>query len=102
MKKLFFIFVFGIQFSFAGQGVEKLVIFNSNEKKLDPVACCTRRAASGTYGQSNYNQVSVQRCATSSSSYQDAYAKACTLAEASAERALAIAQTTSQTVTIGG
>lgn len=77
---------------------------DSNDKKttLDPIACCTSRASSGTYGQADYNQVRVTRCATSTISYQDAYAKACVLADASAEKSLEIAQSTNETVTIGG
>lgn len=69
---------------------------------LDPVACCTSRASSGTYGQPNYNQVKVSVCTTSPISYQDAYARACVLADASAEKSLEIAESTNGTITIGG
>ena len=69
---------------------------------FDPLMCCTRRASSGTYGQPDYNQVSVTRCATSTISYQDAQARACVLAESSATKALEISQGTSDPVTVGG
>lgn len=93
--------------SYAGYSNEnkEIIALNSDsstQEKFDPVQCCTRRASSGTYGQPDYNQVSVTRCSTSSISYQDAQARACVLAEASADKALEISQNTSLPVTVGG
>lgn len=100
MKKIFFIIGLCSQFCLANNN-EILSTKESNNYKVDPLQCCTRRASSGVYGQPGYNQVSVTRCATSTVSYQEAYANACTLAAASAERALTIAENTSGNVIIG-
>jgi hypothetical protein len=100
MKKLLFILILPMQFCFASPIKKTENNLQSQKSKVDPLACCTRRASSGTYGQSDYNQVSVTRCATSTESYQDAYARACVLAEASATRALEISEATSGPVII--
>jgi hypothetical protein len=110
MRKIFYIVVFTTQFCFGSENNESIeknnkretVLIDIKDESVDPLSCCTRRASSGTYGQPDYNQVIVTRCATSTSSYQDAHARACSLAAASAERALSIAQETSESVTIGG
>lgn len=80
---------------------EKNEFCNSILKEIDPLMCCTRRAASGTYGTSGYIQVSVTRCATSTISYQDAQARSCALADSSAKAALAIAADTNESTSIG-
>lgn len=71
-------------------------------ENFDPLSCCTRRRSSGTYGQPDYNQVIVTRCSTSTTSYQDANARACVLAEASADKVLEMSQNTALPVTVGG
>ncbi|WP_396156377.1 hypothetical protein [Flavobacterium macrobrachii] len=107
MKKFLFLLIITVQFSFATNSKKEVIenkefIFASTKESIGPVQCCTRRASSGTYGQPDYNSVSVTRCATSDVSYQDAYSRACSLAAASAEKALSIAESTAGSVTIGG
>ncbi len=108
MKKLAVLFfLFFIQFSFSNNIDEKVINILNTEKSFfesnfDRVACCDRRTSTGKYGEAGYVQVKVTRCATSNVSQQDAFAKACVLAEASADRALEVAIETNESVTIGG
>ncbi|MUV05443.1 hypothetical protein GN157_17150 [Flavobacterium rakeshii] len=103
MKKLILIcLVAGTQFCIAGEKENENKTSENSKKETNPVMCYTRRAASGTYGQANYNSVTVTRFATSDISYQDAQARACVLADASAEKALSISQSTNESLTIGG
>lgn len=102
MKKLLFLLILPVQFSFSNTTKEVQGSDQAGQSGVNPLQCCTRRMSSGTYGQPDYNQVSVTRCATSTVSYQDALARACTLAAASAEQALSIAASAAGSVTIGG
>lgn len=63
---------------------------------FNPVACCTRRGSTGTYGHSDYNQVTITTCETSTISYQDAHSRACAKAETMVTRALQIAAITNE------
>jgi len=109
MKKIFYLAAFTTQFCFGSINNETIGKTYKNEtmflelkdESVDPVSSCTKRIASGLYDQPDYNQVKVIKCATSTSSYQDAFARACTLADASVKKALSIAQDTSETTTNG-
>lgn len=101
MKKIVFILSLCSQFCI-GNNIEPAKDLKHSEKdKADPVSCCTRRSSSGIYGQAGYNQVSVTRCVTSTISYQEAYSNACSLAWASVQQALTIAESTNGPVQIG-
>ncbi len=86
------------QAGFCSNTIETKTVKDKEIKKqkenVGPVACCWSRASSGTYGQSDYNAVRVQACATSDVSYQDAQINACAKADMAAQKALQIAENT--------